>query len=223
VAATPATTLFAALTRRHGVKCFLRESLTIEAYVRAMAKVVRPSCVVAASKIYSKAVFFLKSEAATHKAVEQGGISVGGTYVPVEPIPGLGTKVVLSNEPPFLRYHLLRPLLEALGVIKSPISLVPLGCRDPTLRHILSFHCQLVVVLQDRDDMEGSFEVSHEDTTYKIFYSSEGVHCYGCREPGHIWKNCPTAPAPALDASASTSAAVPAAASSEVVPAAQEA
>uniref|UniRef100_H2ZYQ5 CCHC-type domain-containing protein n=1 Tax=Latimeria chalumnae TaxID=7897 RepID=H2ZYQ5_LATCH len=143
---------------------------------------------------YGKAVFFLKSEAATHRVVKQG-ISIGGTYVPVEPLTGLGTKVVLSNVPPFLGDHLLRPHLEAPGVIKSPISLIPLECRDPTLRHILSFCCQVLVLLPDCGDVEGSFEVSYEDTSCKIFYSLEGVCCYGCREPGHIRKNCQLAPA----------------------------
>ncbi|XP_064410214.1 P2Y purinoceptor 3-like [Latimeria chalumnae] len=85
-----ATAPLTALTRRHGVKCFLHESLTVEAYVKAMAKVVGPSHMMAASKMYGKAVF-LKLEAATHKAVEQG-ISIRGPYVSVKLLSVLGTK-----------------------------------------------------------------------------------------------------------------------------------
>ncbi|KAG6940218.1 hypothetical protein G0U57_018721, partial [Chelydra serpentina] len=55
---------FPTLTRRHGVRCLLvPASPHVETYVRALARVVGPTAIVAASKMYGKVVFFLASEA----------------------------------------------------------------------------------------------------------------------------------------------------------------
>ncbi|CAM5132465.1 unnamed protein product [Natator depressus] len=56
---------FPTMTRKHGVRCLLvPASPHVETYVRALARVVGPSAIVAASKMYGKVVFFLASEAA---------------------------------------------------------------------------------------------------------------------------------------------------------------
>ncbi|KAG6930725.1 hypothetical protein G0U57_003019, partial [Chelydra serpentina] len=68
---------FPTLTREHGVRCLLvPASPHVETYVRALARVVGPTAVVAASKMFGKAVFFLASEAAAQEAVERG-LAVG--------------------------------------------------------------------------------------------------------------------------------------------------
>ena len=63
-----------------------------------MANVVGPSTIVAASKMYGRAEFFLKSEAEANKAIQKG-IVVGGFFVQVEPLSSLGTWITLSNIP----------------------------------------------------------------------------------------------------------------------------
>ncbi|KAH1164754.1 hypothetical protein KIL84_001524 [Mauremys mutica] len=125
------------LTRKHGVHCLLvPASPHVETYVQPLARVVGPTAIVVASKMYSKVVFFLASEAAAQEAVE-------GVFIPLEPLEDLGVQVVLTSVPPFLPNAALLPTVSALGKPISVVSPLPLGCKDPALRHILSFRRQV--------------------------------------------------------------------------------
>ncbi|KAH1185871.1 hypothetical protein KIL84_018620 [Mauremys mutica] len=74
---------FLTLTRKHGVHCLLvPASPHVETYVRALVRVVGPTAIVTASKMYGKVIFFLALEATAQEAVEKG-LAVGGVFVPL--------------------------------------------------------------------------------------------------------------------------------------------
>ncbi|XP_065426459.1 nascent polypeptide-associated complex subunit alpha, muscle-specific form-like [Chrysemys picta bellii] len=188
---------FPTLTRRHGIRCLqVSASPHVETYVRALARVVGPAAIVAASKMYGKVVFFLASEAAAQEAVEKG-LAVGGVFVPLEPLEDLGVRVVLTSVPPYLPNVALLPALSTLG---KPISIVrplSLGCKDPALRHVLSFrrHVQLQLPPAARagEALEGSFLVPYRGTHCRVYYSTGEARCYLCRAIGHVRRDCPLA------------------------------
>ncbi|CAM4549333.1 unnamed protein product [Lepidochelys kempii] len=185
---------FPTLTRRHGVRCLLvPASPHVETYVQALAKVVGPTAIVAASKMYRKVVFFLASEAAAQEAVEKG-LAVGGVFVPLEPLEDLGVRLVLTSIAPFLPNAALLPALSTLGKLVSVISPLPLGCRDPTLHHVLSFHRQVQllppVAVRDGEALEGSFLVPYQGARYRVFYSTGEAQCYLCCSAGHVRRDC---------------------------------
>ncbi|CAM5112737.1 unnamed protein product [Eretmochelys imbricata] len=73
---------FPTMTRKHGVRCLLvPTSPHVDTYVQALARVVGPTAIVAASKMYGNVIFFLASEAAPQEAVEKG-LMVGGLLSP---------------------------------------------------------------------------------------------------------------------------------------------
>ncbi|CAM4687987.1 unnamed protein product [Lepidochelys olivacea] len=188
---------FPALTRKHGVRCLLvPASPHVEAYVQALAKVVGPMAIVAASKMYGKVVLFLASETAAQEAVEKG-LVVGGVFLPLEPLEDLGVRFVLTSVPPFLPNVALLPALSALGKLVSVISPLPLGCKDPALRHVLSFRRQVQILLpagvRDGEALEGSFLVPYQGARYRVFYSTGEARCYLCRSAGHVRRDCPLA------------------------------
>ncbi|CAM5170792.1 unnamed protein product [Natator depressus] len=166
---------FPTMTRKHGIRCLLvPTSPHVETYVRALARVVGPSAIVAASKMYGKVVFFLTLEAATQEAVERG-LAVGGVFVPLEPLEDLGVRLVLTSVPPFLPNAALLPALSTLGKPVSVISPLPLGCKDPNLHHIFSFRRQVQLLLpsaaRDGEALEGSFLVPHQGARYRVYFS----------------------------------------------------
>ncbi|CAM4459955.1 unnamed protein product [Lepidochelys kempii] len=146
--------------------------------------------------MYGKVVFFLASEDAAQEAVERG-LTVGGVFIPLEPLEDLGVRLVLTSVPPFLPNAALLPALSTLGKLVSVISPLPLGCKDPTLRHIFSFRRQVQLLppagARDGEALEGSFLVPYEGARYRVFYSTGEARCYLCRLAGHVRRDCPLA------------------------------
>ncbi|CAM5099122.1 unnamed protein product [Eretmochelys imbricata] len=186
---------FPTMTRKHSVQCLLvPASPHVETYVWALARVVGPSAIVAASKMYGKVVFFLASEDAAQEAVE-GAWRWGGVFVPLEPLEDLGIRLVLTSVPPILPNAALLPALFTLGKPVSVINPLPLGCKDPTLHHIFSFCWQVQLLLpsaaRDRVALEGSFLVPHQGAHYRVYFSMGEARCYFCRASGHVQRDCP--------------------------------
>ncbi|CAM4601295.1 unnamed protein product [Caretta caretta] len=167
---------FLTMRRKHGVRCLLvPASPHMETYVQALARVVGPSAIVAASKMYGKVVF-LTLEAAAQEA-------------------DLGIRLVLTSVPPFLPNAALLPALSILGKPVSVISPLPLGCKDTTPRHIFSFCRQVQLLLPstacDGVALEGSFLVPHQVARYQVYFSTGEARRYLCRASGHVRKDCP--------------------------------
>lgn len=66
------------LTRKHGVRCLLSGAHGIDSYKKAAADVMGSSAIVAASKIYGKAIIFACTITIVHKLVQRGIIVGGG-------------------------------------------------------------------------------------------------------------------------------------------------
>jgi len=181
---------FTVIVKQLGVKCYAHPDMSIEACVRAMAGVVGPSAIVAASKMYGKAVFFLRSERAIHLALDKG-LTVGGTFLAVDPLEATADRVILSNVPPYIPSELLLPHLHLLGAVRSGVTPIPLGLRDDSLRHVFSFRRQAYVRLAREECMEGGFNITYESISHRVFWSADGMRCHACKEVGHMRKNCP--------------------------------
>ncbi|CAM4525233.1 unnamed protein product, partial [Lepidochelys kempii] len=119
----------------------------------------------------------------------------GGVFVPLEPLEDLGVRLVLTSVPPFLPNVALLPALSTLGKLVSVISPLPLGCKDPTLRHVLSFRRQVQLLppagARDGETLEQSFLVPYQGARYRVFYSTGEARCYLCRSAGHVRRDCP--------------------------------
>ncbi|CAM4657331.1 unnamed protein product [Lepidochelys olivacea] len=146
--------------------------------------------------MYGKVVFFLASEAAAQEAVEKG-LAVGGVFVPLELLDDLGVRLVLTSVPPFLPNAALLPALSTLGKPISVLSPLSLGCKDPALRHVLSFRRQVQLQLPpaawDGEALEGSYLIPYQGTHYRVHYSTGEAWCYLCRAMGHVQRDCPLA------------------------------
>ncbi len=128
------------LTRRHGVK--VESIINVEQCCLAVGEIVGHDNIVSASRMNSAIVLFFRS-------VEKANVVLNGSLVPVLPLSNPSRKVVLSNVPPFIKDDVLVQELSGYGKLVSSIKKIPLGCKSPLVKHLVSFRRQVFMVLKN--------------------------------------------------------------------------
>ncbi|XP_026111577.1 uncharacterized protein LOC113088643 [Carassius auratus] len=80
--------------------------------------------------------------------------------------------------------------------------MIPLGCKSPEIRHVMSFRRQALMILNSQSDpLNLSAKLSIEGKDYTVFISSESMKCFFCGDFGHVRQTCPKRdkPVPALE------------------------
>ncbi|KAI4878378.1 hypothetical protein NFI96_005412 [Prochilodus magdalenae] len=182
--AAPTSTLYESLTRRHGAKVECRVS--VEECCLAVNSVVGHSNVVSASRMNSAVVLFLNTVERTNGLV-QTGIVLQDQLTPVHPLSTPAKKVILSNIPPFIKDEHLARELSRFGKLVSPIRKIPLGCKSPLVRHLVSFRRVVYMVLKDgADTLDVTFKLRVDGFDYPVF-----VPCDTDIRKVWLWKQDP--------------------------------
>ncbi|CAM4708401.1 unnamed protein product [Lepidochelys kempii] len=189
---------FPIMTRKHGFHCLLvPASPHVQTYRAGIGEGGRTHSYCGGLQNVWKGRLFLSIGGCRPGGSGEGPGDGGGVFIPREPLEDLGVRLVLTSIPPFLPNATLLPALSNLGKPISVISPLPLGCKDPTLRHVLSF-CRQVQLLpppaaRDGEALEGSFLVPYQGARYRVFYSTGEAWCYLCQSVGHVRRDCPFA------------------------------
>ncbi|MGH0128767.1 UNVERIFIED_CONTAM: hypothetical protein FKN15_041109, partial [Acipenser sinensis] len=144
-----------------------------------------------ASRINKALVIFLAEVMLVNRLVEEG-FTVKGEFVQVSPLVTPVTKVIISNVPPFLKNESLEKNLSRFGKLVFPIKDIPLGCKNNSVKHVMSFSRQAFVLLNDPNQVINvAWNFNVEGTNCVVFVSSETMRCFFCDEQGHQRKACP--------------------------------
>ncbi|KAL6476262.1 hypothetical protein MHYP_G00147610 [Metynnis hypsauchen] len=164
------SSVYESLTRRHGVKVVCRVS--VEECCLAAGNAVGHSNIVSASCMNSAVVLFLKTVDLANGLV-QSGVVIDGQLTLVSPLSAPSKKVILSNVPPFIKDKLIARELSRHGKLVSPIRKVPLGCKNPLIKHLVSFRRAVFMVLKDGEDLDLVMKFSVDGFEYAVFVTSE--------------------------------------------------
>lgn len=179
------------LTRRHGIKVPVGSDCSVEECSLAVGQVIGHESIRSASRMNSAMVLFLDSVDKVNKIVEQG-IVVKNAYTPVFPLVNPAKKILLSNVPPFIKDDVLERELSRYGQFVSAIKKIPVGCKSPLLKHVVSFRRQAFMVLkQGVDELNVSFKFKIDGFDYVIFATTETMKCFICKTEGHLARGCP--------------------------------
>lgn len=189
------------LTIKHGCKCMPEAAVSVEDCLIAVSAAIGGANIKSASRMNKAIVFFLSESHMVNELVETGLI-IKDIFVPVLPLSSPAKKVILSNVPPFVKNEKLEQILQRYGKIVSPIKMIPLGCKSPEIRHVMSFRRQALMILNSQSDpLNLSAKLSIEGKDYTVFISSESMKCFICGDFGHVRQTCPKRdkPVPALE------------------------
>lgn len=136
-------------------------------------------------------VVFLKNESMACDVIESG-LWVRDTFLPVTPLSTPATRVTISNVPPFIDNDVIKRELAHFGKFASAMIMIPLGCKNPALKHVMSFRRQVFMFLNGpTETLDASFHVTHGDGTYMVFATTENLKCFECGDIGHKRFTCP--------------------------------
>ncbi|XP_058246634.1 sperm-associated antigen 17 isoform X5 [Hemibagrus wyckioides] len=123
----------------------------------------------------------------------QKGIIVNNESVLVSPLSSPAKKVMLSNVPPFISDEAVCKELSRYGRIVSPIKRIPLGCKSPLVKHLVSFRRMVFMVFKEGvEELNAVFKFRVEGFDYNIFVSSDtDIKCFKCGKTGHLVRACP--------------------------------
>ncbi len=134
-------------------------------------------------------VVFVKTVDLANQLVESG-VVINGIFTPVLPLSTPSKRVTLSNVPPFLSNEVLTGMLSRYGKLVSPLKMIPIGCKSPLLKHVVSFRRYVYMILKDNlDDLDLNFR--QEEFNYIIFVTTNNMKCFACGETGHLIRACP--------------------------------
>lgn len=166
------------LSLRHGIRCVTQAGVPVEDVLLDVAERVGHENIVSASRMNKAVVIFLKEENLVHVLIESG-ISVSGSFVPVQPLVSITTKVMVSNVPTFIPDGDIERELSRFGKLASGIRTVSLGCKNAALKHVLSFRRQVYMFLNE-STLNISFRCVFEGKSYMIYASTGEMLCYDC-------------------------------------------
>ncbi|KAK3519527.1 hypothetical protein QTP70_034596 [Hemibagrus guttatus] len=190
VMADPNATVCKRLTRRHGVRVVCAAS--VEDCCLAVGNVVGHENIVSASRMNSAIVVFLNDVDKVRK-LTQNGIVINNEMILVSPLSSPAKKVMLSNVPPFISDEAIGKELSRYGRMVSPIKKIPLGCKSPLVKHLVSFRRMVFMLLKEGvGELNVVFKFTVEGFDYNIFVSSDtDIKCFRCGQTGHLARACP--------------------------------
>lgn len=179
------------LSLRNGCRCVPEPGVTVEELLLIIGDKLGFDNIVSASRMNKAVVVFLKTEALINE-LTVSGIWVKETFVTITPLSAPATKVIVSNAPPFISNEAIVKELLRFGKIASPVKAVPLGCKDAALKHVLSFRRMVYMFLSSPErTLEASFRVTHGESSFMVYASSESLRCFECGDLGHKRFSCP--------------------------------
>lgn len=177
------------LSLRHGIRCVTNAGESVEDVLLDVAERVGHDNIVSASQMNKAVVVFLKDERLVTVLIESG-ISVSGAFIQVQPLATPTSKVTISNVPPFIPNADIERELSRFGKLASGIKMVPLGCKNAALKHVMSFRRHVFMFLNSQN-LNVSFRCMYEGKSYMLYASAGEMRCFECGAFGHVRLSCP--------------------------------
>lgn len=172
-----------------------QEGISIKDYVSKIATIVNPTDIRFVSRISNNRIcfFFSTQRIAEHIVNTHRYITINNQKLNLRPLINKHVRVVISNVCPVIPNESILSVLNKHGINPpTKISFIRAGISEPGFSHILSFRRQIYIDPDDIEKLPDSALISHEDTTYRIYFTTDNISCYLCKQEGHMASQCPS-------------------------------
>ena len=180
-------------TRDQGIILDAIEGYTVEEYAIALAKVINPKDILYVSRINgSRICFYLSNKQLVDTLLEKKTkLIIGNEHLEIKSLVSKAPRIIISNVQPCIPTSLITEELNKLNVFPiSRISTMKAGIQSSALSHLLSFRKQMYVRPEDVCKIPAHMRITHESVNFWIYFSSEKMTCFKCKEEGHLAKYC---------------------------------
>ncbi|XP_058804786.1 uncharacterized protein LOC131671957 [Phymastichus coffea] len=171
------------------------EGATIDDYIDGLETLTDASNIKFISKISGNRVCVYLINSSLVETLSDKTFTVKDTNLKIRPLVGKNKRVVISNVCPIIPHDLLLNCLKERGITPvSGISHIRAGLSKPGRSHILSFRRQIYIKEEEVNLLPESVQLTYDNTTYWIYFSTDSMCCFVCKESGHTAKLCPSLP-----------------------------
>ena len=168
-------------------------SFTVREYTLALGKQIGPENIRAVSRVsQGRVCFFLNSKDTVDRLIDnESKLTIGELSIPIRPYISRAKRIIISNVLPIIPTQLLIDEFEKLQIpLMSQITYLRAGNNEPGYTHIISFRRQVYINPEDVSKLPPSIKINYDDTIYWIYFSTEKLTCFLCKEEGHVARFC---------------------------------
>lgn len=166
---------------------------TIHDYTLAVAKLIEPKDIRYVSRIsHSRICLYLSSKEVADKLTDnKTTVNIGTNSLEIRPLISKAKRIIVSNVCPIIPHSHIEDELTKFNIKPvSTITSIRAGINDPGFSHILSFRRQMYIQPEDVSKLPESLKITYDNTTYWIYFSTEKITCFLCKEEGHLARHC---------------------------------
>lgn len=174
-----------------------QEGLSIKDYVSKISTLVSANDIRFVSKISNNriCVFFSSVKIAEQFTDSHKVISINDCVLGVRPLISKNKRIIISNVCPTIPHQVIEEELAKRNIqVTTKISFIKAGISEPGFSHIMSFRRQVYIEQDDISKLPESIVIYYDNTSYRIYFSSESISCFICKQVGHIAHQCPSKP-----------------------------
>lgn len=170
------------------------ENVQIKDYAQALGRIIDPSQIRFLSRISNNRIcIYVSSKVVADEIIDNKKyVTIQNQKLPIRPLISRNRRIIISNVCPIIPHvEIEKKLLEMNITPQSPISFLRAGLNETGYNHILSFRRQVYVTPEEFNRLPEKISIEFEETNYWIYFSSDTMTCFICKQDGHVASKCP--------------------------------
>ena len=168
-------------------------------YIYAVAKITGPEAIHFASRIFNGRICFYLNRKTTAQdfVTNHRTVTINNVHTIVRPLIHPSQRIILSNVSPSIPHEYIEKFFTHNNVrMASKLTFLRAGIHETGFTHIVSFRRQVFINPDDLPKIPQSFLITHDNTQYRIFASTDKLNCFICKQEGHVAIDCNSQPQP---------------------------